>query len=177
MSFKPIETQEQFDEMIKERIGKVKESVRKEYEGYISPEQYEAFKGYISPEDMDAKINPMLEQIQSLSGSLESANEKIEALGLDITKKDQVISDKDIEIKGKDIYLMKLNAAIKYGIPVKICDRINGSTDSEIDSDAQDVSQYMNKSFSPLRNIEHKEPVDGVTKAFMDLNPNIKLTD
>jgi len=177
MSFKPIETQEQFDEMIKERIGKAKESVRKEYEGYISPEQYEAFKGYISPEDMEGKINPMLEQIQSLSGSLESANKKIEEMGTSISEKDKAISERDATIKNKDIKLMKIDAAIKYGVPVDICDRINGSTDDEIYKDAQIVSQYMSKSFSPLRNIEHKEPIDGVTKAFMDLNPNIKLTD
>jgi len=177
MSFKPIETQEQFDEMIKERIGKAKESVRKEYEGYISPEQYEAFKGYISPEDMDAKINPMLEQIQSLSGSLESANAKINNLGNDIAERDKSISEKDDKIKDLSIHIMKKDAAIKYGVPVDICDRINGSTDDEIYKDAQVMSQYVGKQFSPLRNTEQKPVVDGVTKHFMDLNPNIKLSD
>jgi len=177
MSFKPIETQEQFDELIKERIGKAKESVRKEYEGYISPEQYEAFKGYISPEDMESKINPMSEQIQSLSDLLESANKKIEELGSDISKKDKEISDRDEKIKSKDIYALKVNAALKYGVPIEICGRINGETDDEIEADARNMAQYTGKSYAPMKNPEHTEPIDGVTKHFMDLNPNIKLSD
>ena len=71
--FTPIETQEALNAIIVERVEQAKRSVRKEFEGYLSPEDVaskyegylsadevkEKYKGYISPEDAaikDAKI-------------------------------------------------------------------------------------------------------------------------
>lgn len=49
--FKVIETQEQLDEVLKERLKGEREAVKKEYEGYLSPQQAdEKYKGYLSPE-------------------------------------------------------------------------------------------------------------------------------
>ena len=54
--FKPIETQEQFDEMVKERLKRERDTVKKDYEGYLSPADIaEKYKGYLSPEDVEAK--------------------------------------------------------------------------------------------------------------------------
>lgn len=54
--FKTIETQEQFDEALKERLKRERESVKKEYEGFLSPEQVaEKYKDHMSPEDVAAK--------------------------------------------------------------------------------------------------------------------------
>lgn len=39
--FVTIETQEQFDEAVEERVKQERESVSKEYEGYISPEDFQ----------------------------------------------------------------------------------------------------------------------------------------
>ena len=49
--FKVIETQEQFDAAIGERLKRERDTVKKEYEGYLSPEAAEKkFSGYLSPE-------------------------------------------------------------------------------------------------------------------------------
>lgn len=54
--FKAIETQEQLDEVLKERLKRERDTVKKEYEGFLSPEQAaEKYKGYLSPEDVEAK--------------------------------------------------------------------------------------------------------------------------
>lgn len=59
--FKPIETQEQFDEMLRDRLDRERKTVRKEYEGFLSPADAEAkYKGYLSPEDAAAKYKDHL---------------------------------------------------------------------------------------------------------------------
>lgn len=71
--FKAIETQEQLDTIISDRLKRERETIRKEYEGYLSPEaaankyagylspeeEKEKYKGYLSPEEAarkDAKL-------------------------------------------------------------------------------------------------------------------------
>jgi hypothetical protein len=49
--FKIIESQEQLEEVLKERLKRERESVKKEFEGYLSPKQVEEkYKGYLTPE-------------------------------------------------------------------------------------------------------------------------------
>ena len=54
--FKKIETQEQLEEVLKERLKRERETVEKKYEGYLSPaDAEEKYKGYLSAEDVEAK--------------------------------------------------------------------------------------------------------------------------
>lgn len=49
--FKVIETQEQLEEVLKKRLERERETVKKEFEGYLSPTDVaEKYKGYLSPE-------------------------------------------------------------------------------------------------------------------------------
>ena len=59
--FKAIETQEQLDAVIGERIKRERETVRKEYAGYLSPEDAaKKYAGYLSPEDVEKKYKDHL---------------------------------------------------------------------------------------------------------------------
>ena len=50
--FEAIETREQFEEAVKDRLEQERETVRREFSGYLSPEAVEEkYKGYLSPED------------------------------------------------------------------------------------------------------------------------------
>ena len=54
--FKPIETQEQLDAIISDRIKRAQETTRKEFEGFLSPEDAaKKYSGYLSPEDEKKK--------------------------------------------------------------------------------------------------------------------------
>ena len=56
--FKIIETQEQFEERLKDRLKRERESVRKEYEGFLSPsDEEEKYRGFLSPDDVKEKYN------------------------------------------------------------------------------------------------------------------------
>ena len=63
--FKPIETQEQFDAAISERIKREKETQAKAYEGYLSPQDYAE------------KEKDFNEKIETLQNSLKEAEGKI----------------------------------------------------------------------------------------------------
>lgn len=88
MTFKPIETQEQFDAAIGDRLKREGDKVRKEFEGFLSPEdvtkKYEGFlspeqekekyKDYLSPEDV-AKKDAVIKQHETNSAKMRIAHE------------------------------------------------------------------------------------------------------
>ena len=50
--FEAIETREQFEEAVKDRLEQERETVRREFSGYLSPEAVEEkYKEYLSPKD------------------------------------------------------------------------------------------------------------------------------
>ena len=50
--FNVIETQEQFDKAIGERIKREQETIRKQYEGYLSPDEVKKqYEGFLSPDE------------------------------------------------------------------------------------------------------------------------------
>lgn len=86
--FKVIETQEQLDAVLGERLKRERETVRKEFEGYLSPEaatkkyegylspeaEAEKYKGYISPEEA-GKLNARIKGYETDSVKTRIAHE------------------------------------------------------------------------------------------------------
>ena len=82
--FTPIETQEQFDRAIGERLTREKEKykdymspeeVKEKYSGYLSPEDVEEkYRGYMSPEDVEKKYAGYISAVRVALGK--NANRK-----------------------------------------------------------------------------------------------------
>ena len=71
--FKVIETQEQFEERLKERLKRERETTRKEFEGYLSPSDVaEKYKGYLSPDDVKERYKDHLspEEVAKLNSKI-----------------------------------------------------------------------------------------------------------
>lgn len=71
--FKIIETQEQFEERLKDRLKRERESVRKEYEGFLSPSDVEErYKGFLSPDDVKEKYKNHLspDEVEKLNSKI-----------------------------------------------------------------------------------------------------------
>lgn len=151
--FKIIETQEQLDAIVGERVKRAKESVRKEYVDYDKyKEAYDAQeslkKGY---EDRIAEMETKYAETQTTIDGLNSKIAKYET--------DSV----------------KTRACIEYGLPLEMAGRLHGATEEEIMKDASTLSSFVStKSAPPLRNPD-AQIEDGVTAAFKKLNPNIKF--
>lgn len=59
--FEAIETQEQLDAIISERLRRERETIKKEYEGFLSPDDAaKKYEGYLSPEDVKTKYSGYL---------------------------------------------------------------------------------------------------------------------
>lgn len=59
--FKVIETQEQFDEALKDRLERERKATRKEFEGFLSPtEVAEKYKDHLSAEEVEKKYKNYL---------------------------------------------------------------------------------------------------------------------
>ena len=73
--FKVIETQEQFEERLRDRLKRERETTRKEFEGYLSPDDVkERYKDHLSPEEV-AKLNSKIKGYETDSVKTRIAHE------------------------------------------------------------------------------------------------------
>ena len=116
--FKIIETQEEFDARISERLKRAAETTAKKYEGWTSPEDLETVKS-----DYESKI-------KTLEDSVASAEQKLK--------------DKDIEIAESAKYrtdLEKTRIALQAGLKIEYADRLRGETEEEWKADAAELAK------------------------------------
>ena len=120
--FKIIETQEEFDARISERLKRAAETTAKKYEGWTSPEDLETVKS-----DYESKI-------KTLEDSVASAEQKLK--------------DKDREIAESAKYrtdLEKTRIALQAGLKIEYADRLRGENAEEWKADAEALA----KDFAP----------------------------
>lgn len=144
--FKPIETQEQFNAMIAERLKREREAIEKKFEGYLSPDEVsKKYQGYLSKEDIDKKYQGYL--------SPEEA------------------AKKDAEIKRYESDSVKTRIAGECGLPLEIAQRLQGSDEDAIRKDAQALAKVLGnakKAVAPLKSTEtHQE--DAETQAYLNM--------
>ena len=116
--FKPIETQEQFDAMIGERVRRATETAAKKYEGYKSPDEVQAL--------------------------IDEYNAKIKALEDAATTTQQEMAKKDEAIAEGARYrtdLEKTRIALAAGLKIEYADRLRGETAEEWKKDAQELAK------------------------------------
>lgn len=117
MAFETITTQEQLDAIIQERVARAKDSVRKEFEGWISPE------------DQEKKTSGLNQQITDLNGTIDSLNDKIK-------NHDQEIADRDTKIKAYETSSVKNRVAREKGLPYEAVEFITGEDEESIGKSA-----------------------------------------
>ena len=128
--FKAIETQDQFDAAIGDRLKRERETVRKEFDGYLSPEDVaKKYAGYLSPDDVAKKYKGYL--------SPEEA------------------AKKDAQIKGYESASVKTRIANEMGLPYEHAARLSGETEDDIRKDAEGLSKLIGKqNTAPLASTE-----------------------
>ena len=116
--FTPITTQEDFDKAIGERLKRERETVRKEYSGYLSPEDAaKKYAGYLSPEDEKKKYEGYL--------SPEEA------------------AKKDAKIRAYETDSVKTRIARETGIPFELAGRLTGEDEASIKKDAESLAKIL----------------------------------
>ena len=132
MSFEPINTQEEFDAAVKDRLARE----AKKYEGYTSPDDLEKIKADIRAES-DSKI-------KELSGQIDSVNQQL-------AERDKSIEEKDAKIKGYETNSEKMRIARETGLSYEAVDYLKGDDEKSIRESAEALKALIgNKSAPPL---------------------------
>ena len=151
MSFTKIETQEQFDEAIKERLSRERESITKKYEGYTSKEDVDKLKA-----DYDKQINDLRE-------SEKKNAEKYKDY-------DSQIAQKDAQIKKYETDSVKTRIANEFGLPYEIASRLKGDDEKSIREDAENLAKFVSKKkVAPRKESENSGNEEGDKASYLSL--------
>lgn len=142
--FKIIETQEEFDKIVGERLKRERGKVEDEYKEIIKT--YETQIQELKSENAEVKAN------------LEKASEK-----------DTEIEKLQGQIKGYERSEMQRKIALENKIPYNLAGRIQGDTEEEMLEDAKNLSKYFEKEeiVPPLKNPEINKGESGAYKELL----------
>lgn len=133
MSFKAIETQEEFDRIITDRLSRQKEGFDKQLGEF---DQLKTAKA-----DLESQV-----------GTLQSTIEQSKAGQEDYTKQ---ISDLTSKVAGYETANLRTRIALQNGLPYDLADRLVGEDEESIKADAERLSSFVAKPHSaPLKNVE-----------------------
>lgn len=156
MAFKVIETQEELDNIIKERL----ERAKAQYEGYMSAEDVQKLK-------------------DTYEATTKAENEKYSALEKE--KEDLMAKVKDYEVG-----TLKTKVALANNLPLGTTDYLKGETEEELTESAKALSSMFTpkadskpkeegKPLAPQGTNTQGATMSAVEKRFMELNPNLKV--
>ena len=144
MPFKAIETQEELDAVIKDRLNRQKEK----YEAKLT--DYDQLK------TQNEELNARLAESKS---ALEEAKSK-----------DQTIADLQGKVKGYEQSQLRTKIALQSGLPFDLADRLAGDNEEELKADAERLAGYFapKEPVAPLKSVEEK-PITGEQAAYRDM--------
>lgn len=116
--FNPITTQEQLDAIISDRLKRQAESIKKDFEGFLSPEDFQEKTG-----ELNARVS-------ELSRSLEDAKTKA-------GEHDKTVAELNAKIHKYETDSVKTRIVSELGLPFELAQRLNGETEEEIRKDAE----------------------------------------
>lgn len=116
--FKIIETQEQFDEAIKARLERDRESYAKRFEGWISPEE------------LEKRIGEQAKRLKALEAAAAETQKQLAAKDEEIAKGEKYRTD-----------LEKTRIALEAGLKIDYADRLMGTTAEEWKADAEKLAK------------------------------------
>lgn len=150
--FKVIESQEELDKIIKDRLDREKKKAKDEMQ--------------ILVESLKTENAGLREENTNYQKQLEGAKEK-----------DVTISTLEGQIESYKMAELRRKVAIENNIPYRLADRIVGDDEESMAKDAKSLAEFVGKKdyVPPLRDYEDKKTdvVDGALKDLLD-NLNIE---
>ena len=129
MTFKTIETQEELDRIIQERLNREKEK----------------FADYDAIKTSNAELE---NEVGTLKSTIEETN---------TAKKshEQTVADLNKKIAEYETASLRTRIALQNGLPIDLADRLVGDDEESIKADAERLSSFVSKTMSaPLKNVE-----------------------
>lgn len=155
MTFKVIETQEQFDEMVKDRLERAKETARKE--------TLAEFSDY---EDLKQQID----RFKTATSEKDNTIKELESR-LKTTEKEK--ADAQAKTTAVELANTKIKVANELGIPIEMADRLTGDSEESIREDAEHLKDYFGQpKTAPLGSYEKSGEPDRRDQLRQLLNRN-----
>lgn len=129
MSFKPIETQEELNEVIGERLKRERETVEKKYADYKALQEKATKYDDLLSKDLESKV-------EKLENDLKAANEKL-------GNHDKEVADLTSRATTAEKTLLKTRIAHENGIPYELANKLSGDTEDEIKKDAESFASFV----------------------------------
>lgn len=132
--FKTIETQEELNVIIKERLKRQKESLEEQYADY--------------------------EQLKTRNAELQTENSTLMAAAEEskeaASKYDQTIADLNSKVTSYETANLRTRIAIQNGLPLDLADRLVGEDEASLKADAERLSGFVKaqKPVPPLKDTE-----------------------
>ncbi len=150
--FKVIESQEEFDARIKDRIERAKEKAIEDYKIEIKK----------TIDDLKSENSSLKNEVAGYKESLE-----------EVKGKDETIKDLNEKISAFERAEVKRNIALEYGLPLKLADKISGDDEDSMKKDAEGMAKYFSESKKsyepPLKSYENKvDEKDQALKKLLD---------
>lgn len=135
MAFKIIETQEELDNIIGERLKREREATEKKYAGFEEAKEKAGKYDKLLAQDFEG-------QIRKLNDELKTEREKNAG-------HDQTVSEITARAEKAEKALLKLETAHKAGLPYELAARLNGDTEEELLADAKSLGSYVKTAGAP----------------------------
>lgn len=150
--FKVIESQEEFDARIKDRIERAKEKAIEDYKTEIKK----------TIDDLKSENSSLKNEVAGYKESLE-----------EVKGKDETIKGLNEKISAFERAEVKRNIALEYGLPFKLANKISGDDEDSMKKDAEVMAKYFSdskKSYEPpLKSYENKvDEKDQALKKLLD---------
>lgn len=128
--FKPITTQEEFDNAIKERLAREKSK-------------------YSDYDQLKSRVTELEEENVDLKSTIE-ANRQSKA------DADKQLEDMQKQISNYETASLRTRVALQYGLPYDLADRLQGTDEESFKADAERLAGYMKpkESIPPLKTNE-----------------------
>lgn len=138
--FTPIETQEQFDAMVKDRIARAErataEKISEKYSDY---------------DTLKTQNNDLSNQIAQLTEQIRKQTETIDG-------NKTVVDDLTAKVQAYETASVKTKIALELGLPYQMAERLNGTDEESIRKDAEAVMTLIG-SKKPVAPLGSGEPV------------------
>lgn len=148
--FKPIETQEELDNIIKERLKRERETTQKKYEGWISPEDHQK--------------------------AIDASNKAFDDFKKAHEGDEQTIADLTAKNKAYETASLKSRIAHEVGLSYEWISRIAGEDEKSIREDAESIKKLVGSGAQPIptKNTEAGESYDAGKAALKSVLNDLK---
>lgn len=151
--FQVIETQEQLDAIIKDRIARAESKAAEKYADY---------------NDLKASITDKDKQIADLSEQLKAQGEKV-------TGSDEKVKELEAKVRDYETASVKTRVAHEEGLPYELANKLTGDDEDAIRKDAKAMAKFIQKpAAAPIGSGEPSDDGDdSLTAAFKSMSREI----